>query len=170
MNNCCRYCLRCLRCWTCRQTIQNHGLRLVATPATHHRGIQAPVVPRERDSTVDAGSGGPAFDDPDASVDRRTRRSPSDRTLPSRRQLQTGVQHGWASKPHYGQIRIDPLTPAGAREMLNALIGSDGELETLKRRLVEKTERNPLFWGKIREGSSRPAPRSASQERTVSPN
>ena len=54
-------------------------------------------------------------------------------------------QHGWASKPHYGQIRIDPLTPAGAREMLNALIGSDGELETLKRRLVEKTERNPLF-------------------------
>ena len=54
-------------------------------------------------------------------------------------------RHGWANKSYYSQVRIDPLTPAGAREMLNSLIGADGELETLSRRLVEKTERNPLF-------------------------
>ena len=54
-------------------------------------------------------------------------------------------RHGWANKSYYSQVRIDPLTPAGAREMLNSLIGADGGLETLSHRLVEKTERNPLF-------------------------
>ena len=54
-------------------------------------------------------------------------------------------QHGWASRTYYRQIRIDPLAPASAEELLRALLGDDVTLQQLKRLLVERTEGNPFF-------------------------
>jgi predicted ATPase len=54
-------------------------------------------------------------------------------------------QHGWASKTYYRQLRIDPLPPESAGELLEALLGNDPGLEPLKRLLIERTEGNPFF-------------------------
>src|SRR5262245_3155157 len=54
-------------------------------------------------------------------------------------------QHAWGSKTYYRQLRIDPLPPESADELLHALLGPDGALAPLKRLLVERTEANPLF-------------------------
>jgi tetratricopeptide (TPR) repeat protein len=54
-------------------------------------------------------------------------------------------QHAWGSKTYYTQLRIDPLPPESAEELLTALLGQDGTLETLKRVLIERTEGNPFF-------------------------
>src|SRR5262249_14017023 len=34
-------------------------------------------------------------------------------------------QHGWGSKTYYTQLRLDPLPPASAEELLQALLGDD---------------------------------------------
>jgi tetratricopeptide (TPR) repeat protein len=54
-------------------------------------------------------------------------------------------QHAWGSKTYYTQIRIDPLPPASAQELLTALLGQDESLEPLKRVLIERTGGNPFF-------------------------
>ena len=54
-------------------------------------------------------------------------------------------QHAWGSKTYYTQLRIDPLPPESADELLTALLGQDGTLEPLKRVLIERTEGNPFF-------------------------
>jgi class 3 adenylate cyclase len=54
-------------------------------------------------------------------------------------------QHGWGSKTYYTQVRLDPLPPASADELLQALLGDDPSLEPLKRLLIERTEGNPFF-------------------------
>ena len=54
-------------------------------------------------------------------------------------------RHGWGSKPYYTELRIAPLAPAGAEELLHALLGSDESVRPLSRLLVEHTEGNPLF-------------------------
>jgi predicted ATPase len=54
-------------------------------------------------------------------------------------------QHGWGSKTYYTQLRIDPLTPESAGELLQALLGSDSSLAPLKQLLFERTEGNPFF-------------------------
>jgi class 3 adenylate cyclase/tetratricopeptide (TPR) repeat protein len=54
-------------------------------------------------------------------------------------------QHGWGGKTYYLQLRIDPLAPESAEELLNALLGEDRTLEPLKRLLIERTEGNPFF-------------------------
>jgi class 3 adenylate cyclase/tetratricopeptide (TPR) repeat protein len=54
-------------------------------------------------------------------------------------------RHGWAGKTYYTQVRIDPLAPEMAGEMLNALVGTDRALEPLKRFLIEKTGGIPFF-------------------------
>jgi class 3 adenylate cyclase/tetratricopeptide (TPR) repeat protein len=54
-------------------------------------------------------------------------------------------QHGWGSKTYYTQVRLDPLPPARAHELLHALLGDDPSLEPLKRLLIERTEGNPFF-------------------------
>lgn len=54
-------------------------------------------------------------------------------------------QHNWGSKTYYTQIRVDPLAPDTARELLNTLVGENGGLEPLKHLLIEKTEGNPFF-------------------------
>jgi len=54
-------------------------------------------------------------------------------------------QHAWGSKTYYTQLRIDPLPPESAEELLAALVGQDGTLEPLKRVLIERTAGNPFF-------------------------
>ena len=54
-------------------------------------------------------------------------------------------RHGWGGKTYYRQLRIDPLPPESADELLEALLGPDAALGPLKRLLVERTEANPLF-------------------------
>ena len=54
-------------------------------------------------------------------------------------------QHGWGSKTYYTQLRIDPLPPESAHELLQALLGSDSSLAPLKQLLIERTEGNPFF-------------------------
>jgi tetratricopeptide (TPR) repeat protein len=54
-------------------------------------------------------------------------------------------QHLWGSKTYYRQLRIDPLPPESADDLLTSLVGTDQSLDTLKRVLIERTEGNPLF-------------------------
>jgi len=58
-------------------------------------------------------------------------------------------QHGWGNKTYYGQLRIDPLPPESAEELLRDLVGGDHALQPLKRLLVERTEGNPFFLEEI---------------------
>jgi tetratricopeptide (TPR) repeat protein len=53
--------------------------------------------------------------------------------------------HTWGSKTYYRQIRIDPLPPETADELLDSLLGTDAALRLLKQLLIERTEANPLF-------------------------
>jgi class 3 adenylate cyclase/tetratricopeptide (TPR) repeat protein len=54
-------------------------------------------------------------------------------------------QHGWGSKTSYTQLRLDPLSPASADELLQALLGDDPSLAPLKQLLITRTESNPFF-------------------------
>jgi predicted ATPase/class 3 adenylate cyclase len=54
-------------------------------------------------------------------------------------------QHSWGSKTYYSQLRIDPLPPESAGELLQALLGEDANLNGLKQLLIERTEGNPFF-------------------------
>jgi tetratricopeptide (TPR) repeat protein len=54
-------------------------------------------------------------------------------------------QHGWGSKTYYTQLRLDPLSPAGAEELLQALLGAEASLAPLTQLLIERTEGNPFF-------------------------
>ena len=54
-------------------------------------------------------------------------------------------QHGWGSKTSYAQLRLDPLPPASADEVLQALLGDDLSLTPLKQLLIARTEGNPFF-------------------------
>ena len=53
--------------------------------------------------------------------------------------------HVWGGKTYYRQLRIDPLPPESAEELLDALLGADAALGPLKQLLIERTEANPLF-------------------------
>jgi class 3 adenylate cyclase/tetratricopeptide (TPR) repeat protein len=53
--------------------------------------------------------------------------------------------HGWGSKTYYRQLRLDPLPPENADELLDALLGPDTDLVPLKQLLIGRTEANPLF-------------------------
>jgi predicted ATPase/class 3 adenylate cyclase len=54
-------------------------------------------------------------------------------------------QHGWGSKTYYTQLRLDPLSPASAAEILQALLGSDPSLAPLTPLLMTRTAGNPFF-------------------------
>jgi class 3 adenylate cyclase/tetratricopeptide (TPR) repeat protein len=54
-------------------------------------------------------------------------------------------QHGWGSKTYYTQLRLDPLPPASADELLQALLGDDTSLAPLTQLLITRTEGNPFF-------------------------
>jgi hypothetical protein len=51
----------------------------------------------------------------------------------------------WGSKTYYRQLRIDPLLPENADELLDALLGAGAALAPLNSLLVERTHANPLF-------------------------
>ncbi|HET9199775.1 MAG TPA: AAA family ATPase, partial [Dehalococcoidia bacterium] len=53
--------------------------------------------------------------------------------------------HAWGSKTYYTQLRLDPLPPMRAGELLQALLGDEPGLEALKRLIVSRTEGNPFF-------------------------
>jgi class 3 adenylate cyclase/tetratricopeptide (TPR) repeat protein len=54
-------------------------------------------------------------------------------------------QHGWGSKTFYTQLRLDPLLPASADELLRALLGDDPSLVPLAQLLIARTAGNPFF-------------------------
>jgi class 3 adenylate cyclase/tetratricopeptide (TPR) repeat protein len=54
-------------------------------------------------------------------------------------------QHPWGGKTYYTQLRLDPLPPENAEELLEGLVGGDSALQPLKQLLVERTEGNPFF-------------------------
>src|SRR5205823_9852274 len=42
-------------------------------------------------------------------------------------------RHGWSGKTYYRQLRVDPLPPESADQLLDALLGKDAGLQPLKR-------------------------------------
>jgi predicted ATPase/class 3 adenylate cyclase len=54
-------------------------------------------------------------------------------------------QHGWGSKTYYTQLRLDPLPPASADELLQALVGENPSVAPLKQLLIARTQGNPFF-------------------------
>jgi DNA-binding NtrC family response regulator/tetratricopeptide (TPR) repeat protein/class 3 adenylate cyclase len=53
--------------------------------------------------------------------------------------------HRWGSKTYYTQLRLDPLPPARAEELLHELLGEHPTLEPLIQHLIARTEGNPFF-------------------------
>jgi predicted ATPase len=47
-------------------------------------------------------------------------------------------EHRWEGKTYYTQLRLDPLPPESAEELLRALMGEDPGLTSLARRLQER--------------------------------
>ena len=60
-------------------------------------------------------------------------------------QLPSGISARWGSKTYYTQLRLDPLPPVSADELLQALLGDDPGLVPLKRLLIARTDGNPFF-------------------------
>ena len=54
-------------------------------------------------------------------------------------------QHGWGHKTYYTQLRLDPLPPEGADDLLRTLLGENAGLEPLKQHVIRQTEGNPFF-------------------------
>ena len=54
-------------------------------------------------------------------------------------------RHDWGAKTYYRQLRIDPLPPESATELLQTLLGIDASVQPLKALLIERPEGNPLF-------------------------
>ncbi len=54
-------------------------------------------------------------------------------------------QHGWGGKTYYGQLRLDPLPPESAGQLLHVLLGDSVDLEPLAQLLISRTEGNPFF-------------------------
>src|SRR4029453_18424654 len=54
-------------------------------------------------------------------------------------------QHPWGRKTYYTQLRLDPLPPARADELLQALLGNAPSLAPLTPLLIARTEGNPFF-------------------------
>ncbi len=54
-------------------------------------------------------------------------------------------RHGWSGKTYYRQVRVDPLPPESAESLLATLLGDDPSVAPLRRRLIARTDGNPLF-------------------------
>jgi class 3 adenylate cyclase/tetratricopeptide (TPR) repeat protein len=54
-------------------------------------------------------------------------------------------RHAWGSKTYYRQLRIDPLSPASATQLLGDLLGGDPSVVELRPLLIARTEGNPFF-------------------------
>jgi class 3 adenylate cyclase/tetratricopeptide (TPR) repeat protein len=53
--------------------------------------------------------------------------------------------HAWGDKTYYTQLRVDPLHPTSAVELLHHLLGRIKDLDPLKKLLIQRTEGNPFF-------------------------
>src|SRR5262245_29377430 len=53
--------------------------------------------------------------------------------------------HGWGDKTYYTQLRVEPLHPTSAEELLQHLLGTNADLAPLKNLLIRRTEGNPFF-------------------------
>ena len=54
-------------------------------------------------------------------------------------------RHNWGNKSYYTQLRLDPLGPENAAELLTAMIGDAPALAPLKATIIERTQGNPFF-------------------------
>jgi len=54
-------------------------------------------------------------------------------------------RHRWASNANYRQLRIDPLSPASAGQLLDALLGDDPTVRPLAPLLIARAEGVPFF-------------------------
>ncbi len=54
-------------------------------------------------------------------------------------------QHSWANRSYYSQLRLEPLPPESAEELLQVLLGEDTSVEPLAQSLIELTQGNPFF-------------------------
>ena len=54
-------------------------------------------------------------------------------------------QSSWGSKTYYAQLRVDPLPPESAEELLQGLLGGGDQQRDLRRTLIQRTEGNPFF-------------------------
>ena len=54
-------------------------------------------------------------------------------------------QHSWGSRTYYTQLRVDPLPRDGAEELLQAILGTDAGLASLRTLLIQRTDGNPFF-------------------------
>ena len=115
------------RSWTCRSRSRVGGPRSApAAPADARRG-QAPAAAREPGPAAAPGLRGSPLDrrrDPGAA--RQPRREPPDRAAPAPRQLPPGVPARLGrARPTTRQLRLDPLPPESAEELLEGLLGQD---------------------------------------------
>ena len=120
--------------------------RSTPAAATHPRRAQARAAARKPGAAPAPGLRRPALDrlrDPGAA--RQSRREPADGPLLLLVNYRPEYQHGWGSKTYYTQLRLDPLPPASADELLQALLGDDPSLAPLKQLLIARTEGNPFF-------------------------
>ena len=53
--------------------------------------------------------------------------------------------HGWSDRSFYSHLRVDPLNPTNAEELLQHLLGRNKDLLPLKQLLAERTVGNPFF-------------------------
>src|ERR1700722_15754452 len=51
----------------------------------------------------------------------------------------------WKGRPNYRQLRLNPLASESFSELLQALLGSDPSVETIKSFLIERASGNPFF-------------------------
>jgi cytochrome P450/class 3 adenylate cyclase len=54
-------------------------------------------------------------------------------------------RHKWGDKGYHSQLRIDPLSAAGAGELLQTLLGDQPTLRPVAEMLIERTGGNPFF-------------------------
>src|SRR5258708_3493710 len=54
-------------------------------------------------------------------------------------------RHNWGNKTYYTQLRLDPLGPDNAAELLTAMLGDASALAPLKATIIERTQGNPFF-------------------------
>jgi class 3 adenylate cyclase/tetratricopeptide (TPR) repeat protein len=54
-------------------------------------------------------------------------------------------RHSWGHKTYYTQMRLDPLGPDNAAELLSAMLGDDAALDSMKATIIERTQGNPFF-------------------------
>jgi class 3 adenylate cyclase/tetratricopeptide (TPR) repeat protein len=57
----------------------------------------------------------------------------------------TEYDHRWTGRTYYTQVRVDPLPPETTEGFLDALLGLDLTLSSVKRILIERAEGNPFF-------------------------